>query len=77
MILLSGRHCCLILGPPLQGKGARLCELVAYAGGQHVREGHELLRLVRGVAEHVALVAGPNLLQRLCAQAMHALANVW
>ena len=57
--------------------GQHLGEPVAQLGGQHVGERHELGGLVRGVAKHVALVTGANLLQSLCAEAMHALANIW
>lgn len=53
-----------------------LGEAEAQLGGEHVGERHELGRLVGGVAEHVALVAGADLLQRLGAQAVHALADV-
>ena len=57
---------------------AHLGELVANAVGQQVREGHGLLSLVRGVAEHDALVAGANLLGGLGLGllAKHALRNV-
>ena len=40
-----------------------LCELGAQGGSQVVREGHEGLGLVRGIAEHDALVAGSDVLQ--------------
>ena len=56
---------------------AYLCQAVPNLRGQHVRERHQLRRLVGGVAKHVALVAGANLLQRLGAQTVDALANVW
>lgn len=35
---------------------AHLCQLVAYLGGEHVCEGHELWCLVCGIAKHMALV---------------------
>ncbi len=46
-------------------------------GGQHVGEGHELLRLVGGVAEHVALVTSADLLQGLGAHAVDSLPDIW
>ncbi len=45
-------------------------------GGEHVGERHELLRFVGGIAEHVALVASADLLQRLGAHAVHTLPDV-
>ena len=51
-------------------------QTVANLCGQHMRERHQLRRLISRVAEHVALVASANLLQRLGAQPVHALANV-
>ena len=56
---------------------AHLCQAVPDLRGEHVRERHQLRRLVRGVAKHVTLVAGANLLQRLGAQAVNALPDVW
>ena len=44
---------------------AHLGESVAQSGGQGVGQGHALRSLVGGVAEHVSLVAGSYLLDRL------------
>ena len=53
-------------------------ELAAEAVGEHDRRGHQLRRLVAGVAEHQALIAGA-LLRRLLALGrlgVHALRDV-
>ena len=55
---------------------ADLSQLVADLGGEDVREGHELRGLVGGVAKHVPLVAGADLLEGLGAHAVDALADV-
>jgi len=55
---------------------ADLGELVADAVGQVEGERHEGGGLVRGVAEHDTLVTGADLLERLGAHAVHALANL-
>mmetsp|Transcript_19833 Transcript_19833/g.58928 ORF Transcript_19833/g.58928 Transcript_19833/m.58928 type:complete len:436 (-) Transcript_19833:199-1506(-) len=55
---------------------ADLGQAEAQLGRQHVRQRHQLGRLIRGVAEHVALVAGTDLLERLSVHAVHRLANV-
>ena len=41
-----------------------------------MRQGHELLGLISGIAKHVPLVTSAQLLQGLCAQSVHTLTNV-
>mmetsp|Transcript_22743 Transcript_22743/g.43489 ORF Transcript_22743/g.43489 Transcript_22743/m.43489 type:complete len:208 (-) Transcript_22743:152-775(-) len=45
-------------------------------GSENVSERHQLLSLIRRVAEHVSLITGSDLLWLLCAHAMHSLADI-
>ncbi|BAS71861.1 Os01g0323775, partial [Oryza sativa Japonica Group] len=68
----------LAVGPE-PGAGAVLADLGeagAELGGEDVAEGHQLGGLVGGVAEHVALVAGADLLGALGEVAVHPLRDV-
>jgi len=68
----------LAVGPE-PGAGAVLADLGearAELGGQHVAERHQLGGLVGGVPEHVALVAGADLLGPLGEVPVHALRDV-
>ena len=78
VLLVLDRHLRLAVGaqPLARAVLAHLREAVAEARREHVRERHELGRLVGRVAKHVALVAGANLLERLGAHAVHALPDV-
>ena len=70
-------HLALAVGPE-PGDFARLAgsgEPVEDAMGQGDRQGHQFGRVVAGVAEHQALVAGPDLLAR-CLVLVHALGDV-
>ena len=55
---------------------ADLSELEAQLGGQNVGQGHQLRGLISGIAEHVPLVTGTDVLQGLGVHAVHGLANV-
>lgn len=44
--------------------------------GEDVSERHQLLGLICGIAEHVALVTSTDLFQRLGAHAVHTLSDI-
>jgi hypothetical protein len=77
VLLVLNRDLGLSVGAE-EGHGAVLAhlgELVAEAGGERVGEGHHLLGLVSGIAEHVALVASSDVL-RLGVVLGHSLADL-
>jgi len=78
LVLVLDRHLRLAVRaqPRADSVLAHLRELVSELRREHVRERHELGRLVRGVSKHVALVAGADLLERLGSHAVHTLADI-
>ena len=70
-MVIINRICCPDDSQP------HLCELVAKLCSENMGQGHELFRLIGGVAEHVALVSCSHVFKGFGAETMHTLANVW
>ncbi|KAK3036368.1 hypothetical protein RJ639_032137, partial [Escallonia herrerae] len=56
---------------------SHLSELGTKLGCKDVSKGHELRRLVSGIAKHMALITSSNIFRFLCEMTMNTLSNVW